>query len=532
MQILRTTRELADQYRQWRNEQTQEQTGETISVDEVAAQVASFYERIRGVVDWREEHLLRKTAIERMLRRRLMTARPGALPRDIALPLLQELTRGGHFPNNTIPVSATGAVQRAIDKYAFLAERARNGKERRNTTDWLFQIAASEIEEVLAPPRRERALMDFMTDRVREGLSVKGGERWKLTDEEAFVQVAIAVRRALFNLDEATITLHLLDEIYPDWRNPSPATLEDLARNLSDLQKRIRRHLEHPLAERFYRLAERRDAPFLLLGDVMTSYADRFPSVAEEDASTIETRARASYHERLLRLRARIRRAAIYSTISIFLTKILFVIALEIPLETYLDGSVNMTALGLSVAVPALFMFIIASSVRLTTAENEQRVILQMMRHIYAGQQSESYILRLPRRRVTFLSLFVSAFYLASFALSFGLIAWGLHALSFGFSSIAVFLLFLSLVAFAGTKIRQRGGELLVVDPPYSILEAVFDLFALPLVRVGKWLSRQISRYNILILLLNFLIDIPFQVFVEFLEQWRALLKEKRDEIH
>ena len=39
----------------------------TIHVDEVASAVAAFYEKIRGVVDWREEHLMRRAAIERML---------------------------------------------------------------------------------------------------------------------------------------------------------------------------------------------------------------------------------------------------------------------------------------------------------------------------------------------------------------------------------------------------------------------------------------------------------------------------------
>jgi len=31
---------------------------------------------------------------------------------------------------------------------------------------------------------------------------------------------------------------------------------------------------------------------------------------------------------------------------------------------------------------------------------------------------------------------------------------------------------------------------------------------------------------------LNFLIEAPFQIFVEFLEQWRSFLREKKEEIH
>jgi len=42
----------------------------TIHVDEVALRVAAFYEQIRTIVDWKEEHLMRRAAIIRKLKRR------------------------------------------------------------------------------------------------------------------------------------------------------------------------------------------------------------------------------------------------------------------------------------------------------------------------------------------------------------------------------------------------------------------------------------------------------------------------------
>ena len=62
--------------------------------------------------------------------------------------------------------------------------------------------------------------------------------------------------------------------------------------------------------------------------------------------------------------------------------------------------------------------------------------------------------------------------------------------------------------------------------------DGLFDIFFLPIIQVGRWLSGKIARYNILVLTLNFVIEIPFQVFVEFIEQWRTFLREKKDEIH
>ena len=71
-----------------------------IHVDYIASKVASFYEKIRNVVDYQEEHLLRQKAVERMLKRRLIIKREG---KEIAKSLIYELIRAGHFPNNTIP---------------------------------------------------------------------------------------------------------------------------------------------------------------------------------------------------------------------------------------------------------------------------------------------------------------------------------------------------------------------------------------------------------------------------------------------
>jgi hypothetical protein len=60
----------------------------------------------------------------------------------------------------------------------------------------------------------------------------------------------------------------------------------------------------------------------------------------------------------------------------------------------------------------------------------------------------------------------------------------------------------------------------------------ILDLFALPLIQVGNWLTVHWRRYNIISALFNALIDMPFSVFVEFVEQWRYFLKEKKEKIH
>ena len=117
MNIAEQTKELIERYQAWQETLQQQDRSSTIDVDEVAAKVAAFYEKIRGVVDWREEHLLRKIAIERILKRRLLLQKSG---QKIAEPFLQELVRGGHFPNNSIPTTSIVLIQKIIYKYVYI----------------------------------------------------------------------------------------------------------------------------------------------------------------------------------------------------------------------------------------------------------------------------------------------------------------------------------------------------------------------------------------------------------------------------
>jgi len=68
-ELSQKTKRLISDYRFWYETKRPGEEVPTIHVDEVASKVASFYEKIRGVIDYRGEHLLRKTAIERKLKR-------------------------------------------------------------------------------------------------------------------------------------------------------------------------------------------------------------------------------------------------------------------------------------------------------------------------------------------------------------------------------------------------------------------------------------------------------------------------------
>ncbi|MDO8470714.1 MAG: hypothetical protein Q7S63_01930 [bacterium] len=522
------TKELVAKYQAWYESFQPKEAGSVLSVDEIASKVAAFYEKIRGVVDWQEEHLLRKTAIGRILRRRLLMKTDGE---EIAEGLLQELVRGGHFPNNQLPLSTIDKVQAIVDKYTFLiANQAKNGHEEHHhlsMEDWLLDIAASEIEESVAPPLRERALIEYMVEDIKERIRFPDNVSSSMTEDEKGLHIAIAVRRSLFHMDEATLSFHILEKLFPSWHTPSTDTLSQISEHVGNTRDRIEEVLHHPLAERFYQLTSTYDTPYLLLGDILGENPKEFEAMYAEGAK-LEAAISQAYRVRLSKLGDKIKKAAVWSTLSIFATKVVIVLIVEVPLERYLTHTVNELALGLSIAVPTLLMMLLVLNVRSTSEENYRRVVMEVMKLAYSKERKDSYELSIPKKK----SGGVSLIYGLSFVLSFGALAWGLDKLTLPPLSIGILLFFLSLVAFAGTRIRSRAKELLIIQEREGILMGIFDLFSLPIIYAGKWFSGQISRYNVLPLLLSFLVEIPFQVFVSFLEQWRNFLKEKKEEIH
>ena len=96
---------------------------------------------------------------------------------------------------------------------------------------------------------------------------------------------------------------------------------------------------------------------------------------------------------------------------------------------------------------------------------------------------------------------------------------------------MGIFIFYLSLISFLGIKIRERSKELIIKQEKETFLNTILDFFLLPVVRLGKWLSEKWAKLD-LALIIAVLIDLPFLIFVEFLEQWRYFLKKKKEEIH
>ncbi|OGZ35614.1 MAG: hypothetical protein A3D38_01450 [Candidatus Portnoybacteria bacterium RIFCSPHIGHO2_02_FULL_40_23] len=502
---------------------TKPEEGSTIHVDYIASKVASFYERIRKILDYQEEHLLRKNAIDRMLKRRLIlqTNNKGGMAES----LICELIRAGYLPNDAIPESEIGAVELIISKYVFLIDASADlpQKQREGTFNWLISLASCEIEEKLAPPHKDQALADYMYAVIKERIVLRNTN---LNQDEKDTQVFIAIQKALLRTDRALLNYRLLKWHYPEWTQTDQQFLTEIIPQIASMKLALSQKIDHPLGPKFFKICNQYNTPYLVLGDVLLENSD-----ALNQPERLEDLIKEAYQERYKRSKNKLRRAAVLSTLSIFVTKILLALAIEVPFDLYIAHQLILLNLGINILFPPLLMFLIVKSIKPPKEENAQKVVLEVMKITYQTKTQDQYEIKTVVERNVFLRGIINLFYLITFLVTFGLIIWALDKLNFSWLSMVIFLVFISLICFAGLRIRQRSKELSVEKEKESGWVFWIELFALPLVRVGKWLSNQWTRFNILVVIFDLILEVPFQIFVQFLENWRRFLKEKKEEI-
>src|SRR3990167_7605196 len=114
---------------------------------------AALYENLRYLVDYQEEHAVRRSAIERILRPSLLKERKTLDARA----LLSELVEGGYVPRAGATKGVARKITQSIEK-ALRIEPTLGGSASLKRA--VLSFVASEIETVLAP--REHTLDDAL----------------------------------------------------------------------------------------------------------------------------------------------------------------------------------------------------------------------------------------------------------------------------------------------------------------------------------------------------------------------------------
>ena len=501
-----------------------------ISVSQTVSFAAFLYEKMRNAIEYREDHLIRRAAIERILRRRIVLNPNG---HDIAEPLIKELLWARYLENNVMPEDKIAEIQSTIDKYFYLKNEftvGRPSKEQKKLTDWIIEVASCEIEERLSPDPRREAFTNYVYHLLRDNVRFLNGE-----EMERDVTIYIAVERAFAKSDDPLIRYHLLKLLIPDFIKGNWQDAQTLLPSFGEIYNKIEKDLAHPFLEQLRRFVKRESPPFLILRALFEMYPKEYEAILENEEKLmykIDEICRKRYDE----TRSKLRRAGVRSFIYIVLTKVIFALALELPYDIYILKSISYLPIVVNILVPPAFMSAIILSVGVPGPDNTKRIqtkIKQIITEDPDTPQKEQNQLVLGKKakvKSPLLNIGFTFMYILAFLLSFGAIIFILSKFHFNIVSQGIFIFFLTLVTFFAYRIRLIAREYLVLEKE-GVLEPIFDFFMLPLLRVGQWLSGEITKINLFIFIFDFVIEAPFKAIFEVVEEWIRFVKSKKEEM-
>lgn len=526
-----------------------------IQVSDLVSKMAFFYEKVRNAVDYDEDHLLRKNAIARILKRQIVIEGLLKVQSTEALSghLLAELIRARYLPNNTLPEAKIGEIAQILDKYLRLRQecfkafdsglglqtdlnKARNDlQSKNNLVTWILSLAACEIEEHLVVNQTKQAMVNVMFDSMNRILKLPEDLPYQ---DDIDIQIYLSISRTYSRFDQDMLTFVLFKYYNQDWVGdkadamfaPKDKQIQEIASNIYSLREAITYQLKHPLRKQLDRLVRRYSLYFTVLQDTITTDPARVYNEFKQNANTFISSVRKVCNKKYKKAKSRLWRAALRSIVYIFLTKSIFVFLLEIPAIHWFNQPLHIASLAINVAFPAVLLFFIVAFTRVPDDNNTDRIIEGVKEIAFVSSERQQAItLRKPKKRAWLVNFIFNLVYTATFLVSVYFIVWLLTKVNFNWVSIVIFLFFLAFVSFFSIIVTRGIKELLVIEKKENLFSFLLDLFYMPIIMAGKWLSNNISRVNVFIFIFDFIIEAPFKILVDVAEEWTKYIKERKD---
>lgn len=500
----------------------------TIRISEILGSIALFYERIRNIVEYKGEYVLRRNAIERMMKRLLWAHTARDIER-VSSTLIRELVWAKYLPNDTIPKSKIHEVAKVIHKYVSLL----NGCLMRSYTmtpsqikTWIWGVASCEIEEVLDPSIREPYVQLMFS-------WFKTYFKWQdlsISDQHKDIQIYLAIHRALVKSDAEIMRYHLLLKFYPKWKNATSEDVQQLIVNFSQLYETIETELEFPNNLLLYRRMQKYTAPFEIFHQLVKEDGLNIKNTLSNE-QIFNEKVRDICRRKYARIQQKVNSGIIRSIVYIFLTKVVLALLIEIPYELYRFGRPSYIPIGINVVLPPLLMFMVGLTIRAPGDDNTRKILTRLKYIIYENPypQVSNFSVKQKSQNSPLNRIFTFLYFISSLFI-FAVITYFLLKIHFTFVGIAIFFIFLSLVLLFGFRVKYTSLELKVTSDKENLFEYLLNNLSLPFLNTGVYLSKGLAKINFLASILDFLIEAPLKTVIEVFEEWTSFMREKREE--
>ncbi|MDO8576929.1 MAG: hypothetical protein Q7R82_01160 [Candidatus Daviesbacteria bacterium] len=496
----------------------------TVSVNPLVAEIATWYEKFRTSMDYREDEVILRSTIERILKRRLILGGNG---KTVATPLIRELVWARYFPDSSIPESQVTKVAEATDLYLKLEHKINNSHHlgKGVVNEWILHLLSSEIEHILKPNDPKDIMSSFIFRIFKDLVNISDD-----TEEIRDLQVFIAVRRAYANDDLAFLRYHLFKQYFG---NLTEDNLEKAANHFQAAYKQIEEQFKYSAKDKIYSFIKNQTIPFLILDDVLRKHRGKaFSLVSNEDYLNSEILA--ACNARYKSIAGKVRRAIVRSVIFIFVTKAIFALFVEGTFERLFYGRLFLSSIAINILTPPILMILVGFLIQSPNRENSYRILRKINTILYDEPPQLGiplFVKKKPNKIDPLLWLVFALLWITTAALSFGAVVFILSKFGVNPFSQGVFVFFLAIVSFISYRINRTAHMFIMKDKKENLGSLFFDFFFMPLIQVGRRLTLTISQINIFLFIFDFIIETPFKGVFAFFEQWFSFLRSQREKL-
>lgn len=501
-----------------------------LTVSRAVSFVAIMYERVRNAIEYREEHLIRRAAIERILRRRISMNPEGSGEGEN---LLRELLWARYFPKNSLGADDADRVQHLIDQLILFAHGIKqhvSPAKREYVWQWIMDAVTCEIEETLNQQEAttEMIYSHFLFQTLHQTVRIED-----VSDELKDLYFMIAIEKAYRKSDLPYQRYHTFilfsDPIAQIDPNEIPQQLESMTTRF----EKIDEALSSKVGSKLVKYVKKYLPPYLILFSILSDEEPGQINQLLSDKRRLWDRVQRRCQEKYAQVKQRLTILSVRSLIYIIITKIILAIILEVPVSQFLYNEIPILPIVINSVFPPLLMLMIVLWFRLPGHENTMRMYQRIVHIVDANQSYESrvnLITKKSQKKNPVLRTIFSLVYLGTFLVTLAAINWVLTVLEFHLLSKLLFIFFISVVSFFAYRIKQVVNEYRLVDRE-SLLSPITDFFFLPILSLGKVFSSGVSKINFFTVLFDFIIEAPFKLIMEVIDEWMKFVRARKEEI-
>lgn len=463
--------------------------------------------------DYTRRHLLLRTSIERFLRRNMSLQHPHTTAR-LARKLIIDLTNAGHLAEPP-PKETRKAINYFINQYAnfYRAATAYNGINPKTAAGWTYQTTSVVIEHLLRPQEPNDAFTTFAYQHYVSAINRR--DFGNPPDDQFEPSVFCAMQQAIFNADKAT-TLSA-------WLSLKSSRDQSLGSYIHACQA-IDSAFASPLTNKVSRLINRYGAPIRALREL----TGRQPDIDIQDRTAFLTELEQSIEQQYDATQQRLIHSITRTTILTIVAEMIAIVLFIVPFDLLFFEHVSFAPLSLALLIPAVYIMSATYSLRRPSVRNTKTIIDVVERIVYASHSPITYKVHtpIPQKNRQILSIV----YAVSIVGISGLLGWTLARIGFTPLHSVVFFSFLLAAGLLRFRIVQAAREVEVVDRQQTVVGALGDVFYIPFVHIGQWLSDSYRRINTYAYLVDRAIEMPIRTAFSALKTWIDFLRAKRDE--